>query len=811
MMLNLAVAQRAQYLDADGKPLSMGRLTFYEQGSATVKKAIYADPYGNVQLENPLPLDVGGFVPPSGVFYGAGNYTIKVEKCLNPLEVVKSYATEYTIPDVPGTAQLTATDVTVLYVKAVEDLHSLQSGTFDYVFCAQYYNDITPDAGGGWFKWIASSNTATNLGYVFACDDSPSIGRMVRLGGSQVLASEFGVCGVRNANNYTRLQQGFTWAQQNDKTFVMTPGNCQIDGTLTFLTGNILIQKGFFTSVLTPGQPSILIFNGTNVEIDQTTDSLCSVANGSRYVKFLGISDFKVYPEWFGAIGDGVADDYEAIYLLSLSDGVKVFRKTYLIEAIGRMTSTQISVGSAYFEAGSRMINRIDLVDFAQISADKNALWILQGDETGDLQYYTFHTQIKAQWLFNLTPNAVELGSALVVANASCGGFLTWDYPGTFTLPTSITGGGSRVSHYVAQGTYLDFKADINLGNITSGPWTIFANSATSIPYINLAQKAQIRIEWWGFWDDREALIGAMRTGARNGAVIIGNANGLTLGAAAPIPSGDVILRDMKIYSLISAPFTTDIAACNLTLQNCQFSNNLYFAITGKAIVQNCTILNEEESPDNSLIASGGVFINGLFMYRRITNPIPQMTYIRGGRTITGISEGDSITIQNPAETVMYGNSISKLYVSGTSPSTVCNGLSIIDNIIGEIDVGANMATYGHIAQIHSNVQPSGLTLKSTRTLITLSEVIAGGFVFEAASTDAKITAGRIFPYEQNPKFAIGKIVSKSSGGTQYGYSGSAVSGISTGTDPNAYYFSVTNDDVASRTVVAKFEINWEK
>jgi len=44
MSLNLAVAQRAQYFDNDGVPLSQGRVTFYEVGSSTILKSIYADP-----------------------------------------------------------------------------------------------------------------------------------------------------------------------------------------------------------------------------------------------------------------------------------------------------------------------------------------------------------------------------------------------------------------------------------------------------------------------------------------------------------------------------------------------------------------------------------------------------------------------------------------------------------------------------------------------------------------------------------------------------------------------------------------------
>jgi len=68
MSLNLAVTQRAQYFYTDGRPLANGRITYMETDAVTLKK-VYADPNGTTLLSSVLLLDIGGFVPESGVFY----------------------------------------------------------------------------------------------------------------------------------------------------------------------------------------------------------------------------------------------------------------------------------------------------------------------------------------------------------------------------------------------------------------------------------------------------------------------------------------------------------------------------------------------------------------------------------------------------------------------------------------------------------------------------------------------------------------------------------------------------------------------
>ncbi len=181
-MFNLAVNQRAQYLDNDGKPLSLGRVTYLDVGTSDLK-SVYADPNAIIELTNPLLLDIGGFVPVSGVFYGEGNYTILLEKCVNPEspESERIYDEEYTIPDVPGSQISDILASATTFINAVEDIPNLAPGEFTYVYCQQYYNSTTRDSGGGWFRWFASSTATPDLGSTFSTTGSPSVGRYIRI------------------------------------------------------------------------------------------------------------------------------------------------------------------------------------------------------------------------------------------------------------------------------------------------------------------------------------------------------------------------------------------------------------------------------------------------------------------------------------------------------------------------------------------------------------------------------------------------------------------------------------------------------
>ena len=217
MSLNLAVAQRAQYFDNDGIPLSQGRVTFYEVGSSTLLKSIYADPDGVTSLDSQLLLDIGGFVPATGVFYEAGNYSIKVERRTNPEGVVPEYALAYFMPNVPGSSVSSTINTSrIVYVESVEAMANLEPNSYDYVYCFNYYTSNI-DNGGGWFRWVPSSTATTDLGMVFSLSASAN-GRNFRMYDGNVKSSYYGVTPNRGVNMGSRIAQASIWAVAKSET-----------------------------------------------------------------------------------------------------------------------------------------------------------------------------------------------------------------------------------------------------------------------------------------------------------------------------------------------------------------------------------------------------------------------------------------------------------------------------------------------------------------------------------------------------------------------------------------------------------------
>ena len=137
MANKMATNQRPQYLDINGNPLSMGRVTFLDVGTPDLK-GIFADPDLITELANPVLLDAGGFVPESSIFYGEGNYTVLVEKVTNPGEPIPVYDEEYEVPIVVGSDSTIPTG-NVIEIPFVEELINLDIGANSFVHCSQEY------------------------------------------------------------------------------------------------------------------------------------------------------------------------------------------------------------------------------------------------------------------------------------------------------------------------------------------------------------------------------------------------------------------------------------------------------------------------------------------------------------------------------------------------------------------------------------------------------------------------------------------------------------------------------------------------
>ncbi len=648
MSLKLAVAQRAQYPDNNGDPLSEGRVTYYDQGTTT-EKAIFADPDGSVQLSNPLVLDVGGFVPNSGVFYSEGNYSIRVESRTNPDGLIPTYALEYMMPNVPG-SDTSGIDgnANVAYVNSVEDLINLTPNEYDYVFCFNYYSGNI-DKGGGWFRWISSSTATTDLGMIFATSASVAVGRFVRMYENEVKTSYYGILPNRSTNMSSRIQQATTWAVPRGETLEFVSGLIDIDGTVTVGACDVQIDAGFSFRRLTPAVVSILRFNDCNVSILQDTESISDSTDSNHYVKFEGDFTFKLNPAWWGAVGNNTADDFSAFSACANSDGVVQISKGYKV--VGSGGAPMIVLQSVHLIEDGYVNNGVAQLTINACTSTQNAYNNFRA-VSGDFSNYVFNFVGYAKWFFDTTCSDDQL-STLRTALTSKN--LIWDRPIEYTLSPLVDNQEYFVNE-VKFGTLLNFTAGVNIGLINAGQYRIFSVGSSVPSVIN----NKVLGAWFGvsvFSSEAENAEGIQKaiTASTNGTVDFGgarvlvgatvvvpsNTNGVTIknlyvnvnGASVPALSfinSEITILDSKIEGV-----ETD-SDCNIKIINCEM-------IFGSSS-QNLTLLGETIEVRGAKIGySGGAGWTGIVQLGSVATQSTTESVIFQENTVFG-GELDVVT-----------------------------------------------------------------------------------------------------------------------------------------------------------------------
>ena len=386
MALNMAYNQRPQYLDLDAQPLSAGRVTFLDVGTPDLK-SIYADPDAIVELPNPLLLDAGGFVPTTSVFYGEGNYTVLVERVVNPGDPIPLYAEEYTIPIVVGSKTSVALG-NVVNVDAVEDLINLDMGLNRYVNCAQYYNREALDSGGGLFKWYPSSTATTDLGMVFAWSGSPAIGRFFRIGdGKSIRTSWYGVTSNTGASMNNRILEAAAYCTSEERpTLEFTEAEIEVVGTLPISVHSVKINTGVRFTQFDGNFTTNIVFSSEDIKVEGVTQPLVPYVSASLSVTFLS-PNLRIQPEWLGAEGNGIQDDFTPFYNLSFSTGKIVIAKSYLLTASGSMGSTALTFNQLHLEGTGHIINDVDLITVESCTGNPESNWNFRTSD-GDYSNY---------------------------------------------------------------------------------------------------------------------------------------------------------------------------------------------------------------------------------------------------------------------------------------------------------------------------------------------------------------------------------------------------------------------------------------
>jgi hypothetical protein len=160
-----------QWLDSNGKPLSGGKLYFYETGT-DIAKTTYSNLAMTIANSWPVSLDTAG--RQGDVFFsGAAKVVIKSAANVVIDEVDPVYPVQTTTTVVVG-------DETGITVETYADLLLIE-GDVDNATCTMLGFTTPSDGGGGVFYWDSTSSATVNIGTVVKPTATVGAGRWLRI------------------------------------------------------------------------------------------------------------------------------------------------------------------------------------------------------------------------------------------------------------------------------------------------------------------------------------------------------------------------------------------------------------------------------------------------------------------------------------------------------------------------------------------------------------------------------------------------------------------------------------------------------
>ena len=752
MALNMAVNQRPQYLDLNGNPLSMGRVTYFDVGTQ-IEKSVFADPEGTTELANPLLLDAGGFVPVSSVFYGEGDYTVRVEYVVNPGDSIPVYAEEYEIPRVVGTAT-PAIVGNVVEIEAVEDLINLDMGSNIFVRCSQYYDRSEYDFGGGLFKWYSASTAGTDLGMVFAYSGN-AVGRFFRIGdGVSVKTSWYGVTSNTGSSMNNRILQAASYCNADRPTLEFTEGLLEVVGDLAVTSSSIHINQGVRFKKFDTELAYNVIFDGQSLTSDSIDSSLVNSVAGDENVTFLN-PRVKTYPEWWGTVSFG--DDYTAFFNMQGSLAQLQIKNPYTLTGVGSPSSNIVLPNIKLLEGGY-IVNDIDSLTINKCVSEEDASYSFRTTDN-DYSNYVFNFVGHGQWFMDSTMDDTHASSVLDAVTTN---HMIWDKPGIYEIDKF--GSLNKVyTHQVSPGSYFKMTAGGNIGSIDAGLYRIFEADSTVPSHVNTIVKgAWFGAERWASSPTTTAGIVNAIKAAEDGTVDFGGVR-LTSTSAAVITSvGPVTIKNLNVtfngtgtiiqlvdsickfvdckldsfssdatseVEFINSDFVFDIHGYDMTVlgtdikfTGCRFSSNQASNTGTITIGSVASSATTEHVVFNDNIQVGGR------LYITTGTKSNEINYNRldGFSRHTEIGTQSLMIVRNAVNTTIIGNTISCLYDGIVADETIfisfvgissniVTGLRCVDNNFNlTTTTGANQhwksfsasgfANEGHVARVSNNI-----------------------------------------------------------------------------------------------------------
>ena len=688
---------RARFWDANGKPLSNGRVSFYAAGTSTLKE-IHTDISSGTPAQNPVLLDSEGYVRDQGIWLGGGRYKFKLEKAIVADPDVNEdddFALLWTIDNIQGANALSVGELSTIVVSTIADLRSLTAGAYSLVYVSGYWTEN--DGGGGWFNYDPADIEAHNGGTVISPSDDPVIGRYLRsLENWEVSAQYFGATSTALSVVGSYCQNALTWCLNNDRTLVFPADDYKFGSSQTF-EGNLTIkvkENAVFTS---EGLAIQIKLSPTTLVVEGKTNHLGD--NVELFLTPTTPTNFR--PEHWGAVGfDGDSDaDFKGFINADgrYGDSILVLSGDYVVNVPSGNPTTAFDTQRMHIELGSTLSTDLEFNMGSYTFAENlNSVWTFTKDRLKSLadpvlylDHFTVVTPISDADFTYFKDAVTDNGSRHGSLKLLTGG----DYPVVGLTRTS----GYSMDLFIKVGNRITAITDSQLPKLSNGynDFNILDSEGENIDLSNNIHS----IVWWGAstqsagtaqLNGLKKALECSSLGSDSG-VVYGNNERLSIIAEVLINDLNTEVRDLEIS--ITEGLTFSSSNSDLTFTNCRLAN-LNFTGCINIVLDSCKLFGSTSHTITSDIIEVSRCNFVMSSSETLTLSANQELYYEGNRSVSGRFEFTTGSSTN----IISNNRFNGLTRNGTGTEdqyfiTIFGGSksSISSNVLVASDIGLNV------------------------------------------------------------------------------------------------------------------------
>lgn len=630
---------RARFWDANGKPLSNGRVSFYAAGTSTLKE-IHTDISSGTPAQNPVLLDSEGYVRDQGIWLGGGRYKFKLEKAIVADPDVNEdddFALLWTIDNIQGANALSVGELSTIVVSTIADLRSLTAGAYSLVYVSGYWTEN--DGGGGWFNYDPNDIEAHNGGTVISPSDDPAIGRYLRsLENWEVSAQYFGATSTALSVVGSYCQNALTWCLNNDRTLVFPADDYKFGSSQTF-EGNLTIkvkENAVFTS---EGLAIQIKLSPTTLVVEGKTNHLGD--NVELFLTPTTPTNFR--PEHWGAVGfDGDSDaDFKGFINADgrYGDSILVLSGDYVVNVPSGNPTTAFDTQRMHIELGSTLSTDLEFNMGSYTFAENlNSVWTFAKDRLKSLadpvlylDHFTVVTPISDADFTYFKDAVTDNGSRHGSLKLLTGG----DYPVVGLTRTS----GYSMDLFIKVGNRITAITDSQLPKLSNGynDFNILDAEGANIDLSNNIHS----IVWWGAstqsagtaqLNGLKKALECSSLGSDSG-VVYGNNERLSIIAEVLINDLNTEVRDLEIS--ITEGLTFSSSNSDLTFTNCRLAN-LNFTGCINIVLDSCKLFGSTSHTITSDIIEVSRCNFVMSSSETLTLSANQELYYEGNRSVSG-------------------------------------------------------------------------------------------------------------------------------------------------------------------------------